>query len=192
LRKIGINAQTQSVDRSLHHVFSRENNPMKRHMVAGFALTALIMSFRSSEAWAQAQEVTIDTTSEATGPSMEMVGSGIGTFAVSYLPAVVVGVTSGLDADRTLLVPLAGPWMDLTQRPKCGPVVSCNAEDTAKVLLITDGIFQAIGALTIVGGFLTTVHETKTVRAADLRPKLHVGTGSVGGKGYGLLAIGTF
>jgi len=165
---------------------------MKRHLVSGFALAALIMSFRSGEAWAQVQEATVDTISEATGPSMEMVGSGIGTFALSYLPAVVVGATSSLGADRTLFVPLAGPWMDLTQRPRCGPVVSCNAEDTDKVLLITDGVFQAIGALTIVGGFLTTVHETKTVRAADLRPTLHLGTGSVGGKGYGLLAFGTF
>jgi hypothetical protein len=165
---------------------------MKRHTLSGMALAALIVIFRSGGAWAQAQGATVDTTSEATGPSMEMVGSGIGTFALSYLPAVVVGATSGLDADRTLFVPLAGPWMDLTQRPRCGPVVSCNAEDTAKVLLITDGVFQAIGALTIVGGFLTTVHETRTVRAADLRPKLHVGAGSVGGKGYGLLAFGTF
>jgi hypothetical protein len=121
-----------------------------------------------------------------------MVGSGIGTFALSYLPAVVVGATSGLDADRTLFVPLAGPWMDLTQRPRCGPIVSCNTEDTAKVLLITDGVFQAIGAISIVGGFLTTTRETRTVRAADTRPTLRIAPASVGGKGYGVIALGSF
>jgi hypothetical protein len=122
---------------------------------------------------------------------MEMVGSGIGTFTLSYLPAVVVGATSGLDVDRTLFLPLAGPWMDLAERPKCGPITSCNAEDTARILLVTDGVFQAIGAITIVGGFLTTRSETKTVREACLRPTLRISPASVG-KGYGLMALGTF
>jgi hypothetical protein len=145
----------------------------------------------SSEA--RAQEATVvDTTTYSTGPSMEMVGSGIGTFTLSYLPAVVVGATSGLDADRMLFVPLVGPWMDLTQRPRCGPIVSCNSEDTDKVLLVTDGVFQAIGAITIVGGFLTTSHERRTVRAAYMGPTLRISPASVGGKGYGLVALGSF
>jgi hypothetical protein len=157
--------------------------------LAAFAMTLL----RPSEAFAQeAHVVAVDTTTYSTGPNMEMVGSGIGTFALSYLPAVVVGATSGLDADRTLFVPLAGPWMDLTQRPHCGPVVSCGAEGTAKVLLITDGVFQAIGAISIVGGLLTTTHETRTVRAADAEPAIRISPASVGSKGYGVVALGTF
>ncbi len=166
---------------------------MKRPLLFGLTLAAvgsLGLTLQTGQAWAQSTEATVDTT-YSTGPSMEMVGSGIGTFTLSYLPAVVVGATSGLDVDRTLFVPLAGSWMDLTQRPKCGPVTSCNAEDTARVLLVTDGIFQAIGAITIVGGFLTTSHETRTVRAADLRPTLRIAPASVG-KGYGLMALGTF
>jgi hypothetical protein len=166
---------------------------MKRPLL--FGLTLAVVGFpgialQPGQAWAQAMEATVDTT-YSTGPSMEMVGSGIGTFTLSYLPAVVVGATSGLDVDRTLFVPLAGPWMDLIQRPKCGPVTSCNAEATARILLVTDGIFQSIGAITIVGGFLTTSRETRTVRAADLRPTLRISPASVG-KGYGLMALGTF
>ncbi|MGO9839272.1 MAG: hypothetical protein ACLP1X_34250 [Polyangiaceae bacterium] len=132
------------------------------------------------------------TTSQATGPSMAMVGSGVGIFALSYLPAVVVGATSGLNADRALFVPIAGPWIDLTQRPGCAPGVSCNGEDTAKVFIVVDGVFQAIGALTIIGGFLSTAHETTTVRTADLRPTLHLTPAQMGQGGYGMQAIGTF
>jgi hypothetical protein len=180
----------------------KEIRSMKRPLLFGLALASLGsigLSLQSREAWAQSTEATVsttptavDTTTYSTGPSMEMVGSGIGTFALSYLPAVVVGATSDLDADRTLFVPLAGPWLDLTQRPKCGPIVSCNTEDTDKVLLVTDGVFQAIGAISIVGGFLTTTRETRTVRAADMRPTLRISPASVGGKGYGLMALGSF
>jgi hypothetical protein len=136
---------------------------------------------------------TQETTSQATGPSLAMVGSGVVIFGLSYLPAVVVGASSGLNADRTLFVPLVGPWIDLTQRPGCSPASTCNAENTAKVALVVDGIFQGIGVLTILGGFLTTAHETKTVqRAADLRPTLHLTPAQVGGSGYGMVALGTF
>jgi hypothetical protein len=179
----------------------KEIHSMKRPLLFGLALASLGsigLALQSGEARAQSTEATIstetavDTTTYSTGPSMAMVGSGIGTFTLSYLPAVVVGATSGLDADRTLFVPLAGPWLDLTQRPRCGPIVSCNTEDTDKVLLITDGVFQAIGAISIVGGFLTTTRETRTVRAADMRPTLRISPASVGGKGYGLIALGSF
>jgi hypothetical protein len=169
---------------------------MKRPLLLGLALTSLAsigLALQAGEAWAQTREVVeVDTTTYSTGPSTAMISSGIGTFTLSYLPAVVVGATSGLGADRTLFVPVAGPWMDLTQRSRCGPIVSCNAEDTDKVLLVTDGVFQAIGAITIVGGFLTTTHERRTVRAADLRPTLRISPARVGGRGYGLMALGSF
>jgi hypothetical protein len=136
---------------------------------------------------------TQETTSQATGPSMAMVGSGVVIFGLSYLPVVVAGATSGLNADRTLFVPIAGPWIDLTQRPGCSPASTCNAENTAKVALVVDGIFQGIGVLTILGGFLTTAHETKTVqRSADLHPTLHLTPAQVGNGGYGMVALGTF
>jgi len=172
---------------------------MKLSLVPAAALLVASTAALSPAASAQeaapppASVTTQDTTSEATGPSMAMVGSGVGIFALSYIPAAVVGATSGLNADRTLFVPLAGPWIDLTQRPDCSPASSCNAENTAKVLIITDGVFQALGALTIVGGFLTTAHETKTVQStAKLRPTLHISPAQLGNGGYGVAALGTF
>jgi hypothetical protein len=165
---------------------------MKGPLILTFAVATLAIALRANDASAQVAETTVDSSTLSTGPSMEMVGSGIATFTLSYLPAVVVGATSDLDADRALFVPLAGPWLDLTARPHCGEVTSCGAEDTAKVLLVTDGVFQAIGAVTILGGFLTTTRQTTTVRAASARPALRIGPGSVGARGYGLLALGTF
>ncbi len=137
--------------------------------------------------------VTEKTVSQASGPSMAMVASGIVIFGVSYVPAVIVGASSGLDADRMLFVPVAGPWMDLAQRPGCdGSGSSCNGETTNKVLLVTDGVFQAIGVITTIGGFLTPAHETTTVRSAEEAPTWHVSPASFGAGGYGLQALGSF
>jgi len=60
------------------------------------------------------------------------------------------------------------------------------------VLLATDGVFQAIGALTIVGGFLETAHEKTTVRSADAGPTLKLAPSFGGSGGYGVTALGTF
>jgi len=132
------------------------------------------------------------TTSQATGPSMAMVGSGIGIFALSYAPAVVVAASSGLPADRDLYVPIAGPWVDFAQRPGCLPGTSCVGENTDRALLVVDGIFQGLGAVTVVGGFLNTAHETKTVRTIALVPKLRLAPARIGYRGYGLMASGSF
>lgn len=138
--------------------------------------------------------VTVEkTTTEATGPSLLMVGSGIGIFGLSYVPVVVVAATSGLSADQNLYVPIVGPWIDFAQRPGCPAAGSCNVENTDRVLLVADGIFQGIGAVTIVGGFLSTAHETKTVRSAARRmPTLRLAPARLGAGGYGVSASGTF
>jgi hypothetical protein len=132
------------------------------------------------------------TTTQATGPSMLMVGSGVVIFGVGYLPAVIVGATSGLEADHTLFVPIAGPWIDLTQRPGCSPASQCNVENTNKVLLATDGVVQALGALTVIGGFLTPSHQTTSVRTKRAGLDLRVLPAKLGGSGYGLEALGAF
>jgi hypothetical protein len=134
-----------------------------------------------------------ETTSQTTGPSLWMIGSGLTLFGFAYVPVVVVGATSGLNADRALFVPIAGPWIDLAQRPACTPVSTCDAESSAKVLLVVDGVFQAIGALTVLGAFLNPTHETTTVRStASARPKVHVSPAQIGPTGYGMVALGTF
>jgi hypothetical protein len=157
---------------------------MKGKTQCTLAMVASLSLCVPGVARAQQAAARIDTTSQAAGPSMAMVDSGLTTFGLAYVPAVFVDLTSTLPADHTLIVPLAGPWIDLTQRRNCSPATSCNAENTDKVLLVTDGLFQAIGALTVVGGFLAPVAvETGSVRIAPAR---------IGGRAYGLVAVGKF
>ncbi|MGH7434385.1 MAG: hypothetical protein ACRENE_01790 [Polyangiaceae bacterium] len=174
---------------------------MKRSSKSGTLalLAGVTAAFGAIPRSAQAEEVpgpvvVEKTTTQATGPSMIMVGSGVIIFGLAYLPAVVVGASSGLDADHTLFVPIAGPWIDFAQRPGCSPASQCNAENTNKVLLATDGIVQALGALTVIGGFLTPAHETTRVRSRRSAPALtlHVLPAQVGASGYGVVALGDF
>jgi hypothetical protein len=61
------------------------------------------------------------------------------------------------------------------------------------VLLVFDGVFQAIGALTVVGGFLNTAHDTTTVqRTASPPPTVRVSPAQIGASGYGMVALGSF
>jgi hypothetical protein len=123
---------------------------MKRPLVIGFSLAALGMAFLPGEAFAQDFPVgNLDATTYSTGPDTVTIGSGVGTLAISYLPAGAAGVTS-------------------------------------------DGVFQAIGAISIGGGFFTITHETRAVHSAATVPTLQISPARVGGKGYGLLAMGTF
>jgi hypothetical protein len=167
---------------------------MKLSLTFATLLPAVAIALSPAAASAQQRSVvTEETTSQASGPSMAMVGSGIVIFGLAYVPAVVVGSSSGLDADRTLLVPVAGPWIDLTQRPtSCSGGSACNQENTNKVLLVTDGVFQAIGVLTTVGGFLTPAHERTTVETASVGPTWHLSPASLGAGAYGMAAAGTF
>ncbi|HLK37912.1 MAG TPA: hypothetical protein VKU41_14220 [Polyangiaceae bacterium] len=163
-------------------------------ILAAMAVTTLCATAQGQLAPPVAPVVTEKTTSEATGPSMAMVGSGVVIFGVSYLPVVVVGATSGLEADHTLFVPIAGPWIDFAQRPGCSPAAQCNGENTDRVLLAVDGVLQGVGALTIVGGLLTTAHETTTVRTARAldAPKLRLAPARLASGAYGVVAAGAF
>lgn len=85
------------------------------------------------------------------------------------------------------------PAANAEERPLPGcSAGSCNVENTNRVLLVTDGIFQGIGAVTLIGGFLSTAHETKTVRKAGFSPTLRLAPARLGFKGYGVSASGTF
>jgi hypothetical protein len=123
---------------------------------------------------------------EETVPDGYMLGSGIAVFGISYGAAAIVATTSRRSEDRTLLVPLLGPWLDLSNRPTCGTNAVCNDENTAKVLLVVNGIFQGVGAFSILGSFLSPEH--RRVR----RPVVEIVPTAMGVGGSGLMAIGRF
>ena len=141
---------------------------------------------------AQADQVVVRSErSSVTGPNRTMLRSGLWTLGLSYVPAVVVAMSSSQAADKKLYIPVAGPWIDYATRD-CR---DCKNESLNKALLITDGVFQGIGALQILGSFLF-LETTTSVAGRD--PKLakaqafQVAPSRLGTNAYGLAAVGSF
>jgi hypothetical protein len=99
--------------------------------------------------------------------------TGALVFAGSYgAAAIASGMSDHPGADR-LWVPVAGPWLALNDWGNCPITQSrCDTTTTDKVLLITDGVFQAAGLITMVDGLLSPSHHRVVTRTAD--KKLHV------------------
>lgn len=135
-----------------------------------------------------------DTIQTETGPNRALLRSGIVLFGASYVPAFIVASTNPRSDDDYLYLPVVGPWFDLAKREPC---VNCDKETLNKALLVTDGIFQGIGALEFVGSFMfmeTTIRRTVRAeprRVASAHIPLTITPGSIS-TGYGILASGEF
>jgi hypothetical protein len=133
-----------------------------------------------------------------TGPNRALISTGLVTFGLAYVPAVIVAGTSTNPADNHLYIPVAGPWLNLADRPACGTSptetaaagIPCDMETTNKVLLGVDGVFQGIGALTTLVGLLSPEHEEEPVTTG--KPTLHISPARMGKGGYGISAFGNF
>lgn len=126
-------------------------------------------------------------TYEEKSPNSALLGSGALMLGLSYGGSLIVAATSDRPEDSHLYIPVAGPWMNLANRTPCR-VPECSVPETVnKVMLVTDGIFQGVGALQILGGFLFP--ETRTVT----RTQAGVHFTPTGGKGsIGIAAYGSF
>jgi len=134
-----------------------------------------------------------ETPPPAPGPSLWVV-AGITTLAFSYAPAAMVAATSGATVDRTLFVPVIGPWIDLSQRPSC-PGGVCSSDKPAKELLILDGALQAASVAAILFGWVSASasrESASAARSASLRPTIRVSPAPIGSGGHGMVALGTF
>jgi hypothetical protein len=126
------------------------------------------------------------------GPNRALIATGLVTFGLAYVPAVIVAGSSTQSYDHHLYVPVVGPWLNLANRPQCGPeTIDCDTETTNKVLLGVDGVFQGIGVITTLAGFLTP-EPARAVVTAKTKPSLHVTPAKVGRTGYGVAAFGEF
>jgi hypothetical protein len=143
--------------------------------IAAASCVALVS--RSSSA-AEAAEV-------VTGPNTSLLSSGVLTLGIPYAASVFVGVQSSNSADRNLLIPVAGPWIDLARRQGGAGDVG---ETTNKALLVGNGIIQGLGALQIAGALIFP--ETRVVRTRAL--ELTIVPASVGGTSPGVAAFGRF
>jgi hypothetical protein len=125
------------------------------------------------------------------GPNRGLLWSGIVAGGGPYLASVIVAGESSNTSDHALFIPVAGPWVDLSQRGGC-PVSqsSCNTETLNKVLLVGDGVLQAVGTIAILAAFLSPERDSLRHRVATT-PTLHI-TPTAGPTGSGLAVLGTF
>jgi hypothetical protein len=158
-----------------------------RSVPAAFALTlvsgslCLSMEARADDAPATVVVVqpapstteTVRTHGESSGPDGRTIVGGIFTFGVSYGIALAVGATSTHPGDGDLYVPIAGPWMDFANRGSC-PAGSCSSDTANRVLLVVDGVFQALGVLSIVSGFVFQRSSDDTTTTTAVRPSLQI------------------
>jgi hypothetical protein len=137
-------------------------------------------------------------------PNPALFGSGFGLFVVGYTPALVVGAASDHKGDRSLLIPVVGPFIDLGTRACSGLTLdssngpfqlsdgkNCGASGIEQVALVADGIVQALAAVEIAGSFLVPERQT-TVVVGSRRASLSIAPSSFGGRGAGAVALGIF
>jgi len=126
-------------------------------------------------------------------PNGPLIFTGLVVFGVPWVASTIVSSSSDHQGDGHLWVPLAGPWMDLADR---GGLPSDSSghdtEVTNRVLLGIDGVFQAVGALQILGGFVFPVEKYERKSTAATKPELRLTPMKVGKTGYGFGAVGTF
>jgi hypothetical protein len=139
------------------------------------------------------QSDAVRTRTESTGPDTRTIVGGIVTFGISY--GIALGVAAGSDheGDHHLFVPIAGPWLDLGDRGSCPLSRSCAAETANRALIVVDGVFQAIGVLTVVSGFLFPMtRDVTTTTTAKSEPTVKIEPVQYAHGGLGLAAVGTF
>lgn len=118
-------------------------------------------------------------------PNFGLITAGAVMFGVPYTTSVIVAAASDRASDHSLYIPLVGPWIDLGRRGQC-TTLRCDGETGNKVLLVVDGIFQGVGALQMLGGFVFPSTRTVTRTAG-----VHV-TPTAGLSSVGLAAFGSF
>jgi hypothetical protein len=125
-------------------------------------------------------------------PNRDLLRSGVFTLGASYVPALVVAIESDRSADKHLYAPIVGPWLDLAHRDDdCNG--GCGKETANKVLLVTDGIFQGIGALQIIGAFIFPATRAVTIANNDGTPAVSFTVVPTRlADGNGLVAVGNF
>ena len=127
-------------------------------------------------------------------PNLPIVIGGVVAFVGAYGASIAVAAANSSSADNNLYIPVAGPWLDLQNRPGCGGPnePSCSREDGSRALLVVSGIFQGLGVLTIALGLVVPEKRHTIVSAKAEKPSVHVFPAQVSRDGYGLAAAGRF
>jgi hypothetical protein len=131
-------------------------------------------------------------------PNWMLLKTGATVFGLAYGVSVVAAGASHRGGDKTLYIPLVGPWFDLGNRG-CTLAAPCGVnEDLAKAMVVASGVLQTAGLLLFVGSWfvpessLIVVERTKlSARTEPPKPKVSVLPISFGA-GAGLAAVGRF
>lgn len=86
-----------------------------------------------------------------TFPNRPLVITGSAVLVSAYVPAVIAGAVSD-DISNKAYYPVAGPWMEIAQE---------SNTETWTALLAIDGVFQGLGALALVSGFVIPERKTR-------------------------------
>ncbi len=127
-------------------------------------------------------------------PNLPIVIGGLVSFVGAYGASVAVAAANNTSADNNLYIPVAGPWLDLQNRPGCGGPnePSCSREDGSRALLVVSGVFQGLGVLAVALGLVVPQKRHTIVSARAERPGVRVFPAQVSRDGYGLAAAGRF
>ncbi|MDB4994335.1 MAG: hypothetical protein JWM74_1767, partial [Myxococcaceae bacterium] len=130
---------------------------------------------------------------EETHPNGSVIAAGLVIFGIPYAASLASYGASKHPGDDSLWVPVAGPWLDLADRGGL-PTARATRDDeiTNRALLVTDGAFQALGALAVVGGFIFPELRSKQLADETAKPHLRMTPMKLGKLSYGLGAVGTF
>jgi len=124
------------------------------------------------------------------GPNSTLFMNGLFTLGIPYGISVVVAAESDRDGDKNLFIPVVGPWMAFANEGTCSANnISCGRTTGNKVLLATDGIFQALGAIELVAAF---AFPERVVATASGERRVLVAPSRLGTDGYGVAAVGAF
>lgn len=128
-------------------------------------------------------------------PNRPMLITGSAIFLGSYAATAIQGAVSDLDADRKNLIPVAGPWINISERP-CNLNDNCSTgENVNNLLIIGSGIAQGAGiAIAVASLFVPETKERSdmTSKVEPPKPQFRVMPGQVGRGGAGAFAVGTF
>jgi hypothetical protein len=172
---------------------------MKAIYAGCLTLAGAVATSFAAPSTARADDVVVASSAPSTAvesggalPNRDLLRSGVFTLGASYVPALVVAIESDRSADDHLYAPIVGPWLDLAHRDDdCNG--SCDKETVNKVLLVTDGVFQGLGALQIIGAFIFPETRAVTIAHSDGTPAVSFTVvPSRLADGNGLVAIGNF
>jgi len=133
-----------------------------------------------------------ETRTDTVNPTVFL--TGLAVFSATYGASVITAAsTDGKRGNDRLYVPIAGPWLALNDRGSCDITLArCDNETTAKVLLVTDGVFQAAGALLMLDGVLQPSSSRVVTHYSKVDKKVHVTPASMAHGAPGVAVFGKF